>query len=106
MKGRETEGGGERGRCWRLTCGMRMQPAKCDLVVARIATRQHGVVSYAQLRGAGMSQPAVSRRAAMGRLHHLHRGVYAVGHTRLSFEGRCMAAVLALGEGAVISHLS
>ena len=41
-----------------------------------------------------------------GRLHRIHRGVYAVGHTRLSFEGRCMAAVLALGDGAVVSHRS
>jgi very-short-patch-repair endonuclease len=85
---------------------MRMQPAKCDLVVARIAGRQHGVVSYEQLRGAGMSQPAISRRTAAGRLHRLHRGVYAVGHTNLSFDGRCMAAVLALGGGAVVSHIS
>jgi very-short-patch-repair endonuclease len=85
---------------------MRMQSAKCDLVIARIAARQHGVVSYSQLRAAGMSQPTVSRRAKAGRLHAVHRAVYAVGHTKLSFEGRCMAAVLALGEGAAISHRS
>jgi very-short-patch-repair endonuclease len=85
---------------------MRMQPAKCDLVIARIAGRQHGVVSYDQLRAAGMSQPAVSRRTAAGRLHRLHRGVYAVGHTRISFDGRCMAAVLALSDRAAISHQS
>jgi very-short-patch-repair endonuclease len=39
-------------------------------------------------------------------LHRLHRSVYAVGHTQLTFEGRCMAAVLALGEGAAVSHRS
>lgn len=83
-----------------------MQLAKCDLVVARIAGRQHGVISYSQLRAAGMSQPVVSRRTTAGRLHRLHRGVYAVGHTRLSFEGRCMAAVLAFGESAAVSHFS
>ena len=82
------------------------KPAKCDLVIARIAARQHGVVSSAQLRLAGMSRPVVSKRANAGRLHRLHRGVYAVGHTRLSFEGRCTAAVLALGDGAVVSHQS
>ena len=83
-----------------------MHPAKCDLVVARIAARQHGVVSYSQLRSAGMPQPVMSKRTKAGRLHRLHRGVYAVGHTRLGFEGRCMAAALALGDGAVISHSS
>jgi very-short-patch-repair endonuclease len=85
---------------------MRNQPAKCDLVIARIAARQHGVVSLAQLRGAGMSKVAASRRTETGRLHRIHRGVYAVGHTRLTFEARCMAAVLALGVEAAISHRS
>jgi very-short-patch-repair endonuclease len=93
-------------RYWRVSCDMRNQPAKCDLVIARIAARQHGVVSLAQLRGAGMSKVAASRRTETGRLHRIHRGVYAVGHTRLTFEGRCMAAALALGDGAAISHTS
>jgi very-short-patch-repair endonuclease len=83
-----------------------MEPAKCDLVIARIAARQHGVVSYAQLRNAGMSQPVISKRTGAGRLHRIHRSVYAVGHGRLTFEGRCMAAVLALGDGAAVSHRS
>lgn len=83
-----------------------MEPAKCDLVVAEVAARQHGVVSYRQLRQAGMSQPVISRRTRAGRLHRLHRGVYAVGHTHLSFEGRCMAAALALGDNAFVSHRS
>ena len=83
-----------------------MQPAKCDLVIARIATRQHGVVRYAQLRDAGMSQPAVSRRTLASRLHRIHRGVYAVGHANLSFEGWCLAAVFAVGEGSAVSHQS
>jgi predicted transcriptional regulator of viral defense system len=43
-------------------------------------------------------------RARAGRLHSLHRGVYAVGHTALTLRGRWMAAVLALGPGAVLSH--
>ena len=97
---------GERDWSWRLTCHMGMDRAKCDLVVARIAGRQHCVVSYAQLRAAGMSQPVISKRATAGRLHRLHRGVYAVGHTKLSFEGRCMAAALAVDQDAVVSHRS
>lgn len=75
-------------------------------MVARIAARQHGVVSVEQLRAARLDKRATSRRVQSGRLHAVHRGVYAVGHTKLSFEGRCMAAVLALGEGAVVSHQS
>jgi very-short-patch-repair endonuclease len=77
-----------------------------DALLARIATNQYGVVSRAQLRTAGLSSTGVSRRVAAGRLHRIHRGVYAVGHRSLSNEGRWMAAVLAHGEGAVLSHLS
>jgi very-short-patch-repair endonuclease len=53
-----------------------------------------------------MSRDVASKRAKAGQLHRIHRGVYAVGHARLSFEGRCVAAVLALGAGAVVSHQS
>ena len=96
----------ERDRSWRLTRGMREERAKSDQVVAKIAGRQHGVVSAAQLGPAGIDKDAVTRRVKACRIHRIHRGVYAVGHTRLTFEGRCMAAVLALGEGAVVSHQS
>ena len=41
-----------------------------------------------------------------GQLHRLHRGVFALGHTRISQAGRWLAAVFALGEGAVLSHVS
>jgi very-short-patch-repair endonuclease len=85
---------------------MREKPAKADLVIARVAGRQHGVVSTAQLRSAGINYEGIRRRVAAGRIHRVHRGVYAVGHAHLSVEGRCMAAVLALGEGAAISHSS
>jgi very-short-patch-repair endonuclease len=86
--------------------GMRAKPANRDRVVARIAARQHGVVCGAQLRGAGIGHRSISRRVQAGRLYRVHRGVYAVGHTGLTFEGRCVAAVLALGAGAVASHRS
>lgn len=85
---------------------MRDQRAKADLVISRIAGRQHGVVSVEQLRRARLDKRATDRRVRTGRLHRIHRGVYAVGHTQLSFEGRCVAAVLALGDGAVVSHRS
>ena len=74
--------------------------------MAKIAALQHGVVSIEQLRWAGLTAKQVTLRVKAGRLHRLYRGVYAVGHTDLSREGRWMAAVLACGEGAVLSHTS
>jgi very-short-patch-repair endonuclease len=85
---------------------MRQKSAKRDLEIAVIAARQHGVVSRRQLLAAGIADPAVYRRVERGRLHRVHRGVYAVGHRGLSLEGRWMAAVLACGDGAVLSHTS
>ena len=72
--------------------------------IARLADEQHGVVSLAQLTGLGLSAGAVRARAAAGRLHRVYRGVYAVGRARLEVRGRRMAAVLACGPGAVLSH--
>jgi very-short-patch-repair endonuclease len=77
-----------------------------DRRIARLAERQHGVVATRQLAALGLQQRAVSYRAAAGRLHRVHRGVYAVGHTVLTANGRRMAAVLAAGPGAVLSHAS
>ncbi|MEN3283745.1 MAG: hypothetical protein V7607_4885 [Solirubrobacteraceae bacterium] len=78
-----------------------------DAVVAEVAGKQWGVVSVSQLLAAGLTRAGVVRRVRAGRLHHIHRGVYGVGHVRvLRREGRRMAAVLACGEGAVLSHAS
>ncbi len=77
-----------------------------DARVARLAAVQHGVVDYAQLRQAGLTPGAINHRVGCGRLHRLHRRVFAVGHTRLSSEGRSLAAVLSLGRGAVLTHVS
>ena len=80
--------------------------ANTDRLIASIAAKQHGVVSTRQLERAALSRPSIAKRLRAGRLHRIHRGVYAVGHTKLTFEGRCMAAALALGAGAVVSHQS
>jgi predicted transcriptional regulator of viral defense system len=77
-----------------------------EKALAEVARRQWGVVSVGQLNGLGIGRAGVTRRVRAGRLHRLHRGVYAVGHTVLRREGRWLAAVLACGEGAVLSHLS
>lgn len=77
-----------------------------DARLARLAARQYGVVSVGQLRALGFDRYAVRRRVESGRLHRLHRGVYAVGHTIVLPRGRWLAAVLACGDGAVLSHRS
>jgi very-short-patch-repair endonuclease len=74
--------------------------------LAEIAERQHGVVTAAQLRQVGLTSATIAYRARTGRLHAVHRGVYAVGHGRLSEKGRYMAAVLASGKGAALAGLS
>jgi very-short-patch-repair endonuclease len=71
-----------------------------------VALRQRGPVSHRQLRALGFSGSAIQRRVAAGYLHVIHRGVYAVGHAALGKEGRLMAAVLAGGAGALVSHRS
>jgi very-short-patch-repair endonuclease len=87
---------------------MRTEGAKSgrDAAIARIAAKQHGVVTAAQLRAVGLLPSRVADRLTAGRLHRIHRGVYAVGHPNISYAGRWMAAVLACGEGAVLSHRS
>jgi very-short-patch-repair endonuclease len=75
-----------------------------DAAVAVVASRQHGVVSFEQLIRIGLSKRQIQHRIATKRLHRVHRGVYAVGHSRLSREGRYLAAVLAAGDGAALSH--
>ena len=85
---------------------MREERVNPELQIAALAGKQHGVVSLAQLAAAGIDKSGIARRVRAGRLHRIHRGVYAVGHKGLGSEGRWMAAVLALGEGAVLSHRS
>lgn len=73
-----------------------------DTLIARLAARQHGVVARWQLAALGVGGTAIDKRVADGRLRRIHRGVYAVGP--LDRRGYWMAAVLACGEGALLSH--
>ena len=75
-----------------------------DRALAAVAGRQWGVVSVRQLRALGVGRSATTRRVQSGHLHRLYPGVYAVGHATLGREGRRLAAVLACGPGAVLSH--
>jgi very-short-patch-repair endonuclease len=77
-----------------------------DSKVAWLAGLQYGVVARCQLRELGLSDDQIDRRHARGALHRLHRGVYAVGHANVDRRGRWLAAVLASGIGAVLSHRS
>ncbi|HEU4658280.1 MAG TPA: type IV toxin-antitoxin system AbiEi family antitoxin domain-containing protein [Capillimicrobium sp.] len=79
-------------------------PHDIDHRIAALAGRQHGVVAHRQLSELGLSDRAISRRLAAGRLIPIHHGVYAVGHAALSQHGRWLAAVLACGPTAVLSH--
>jgi very-short-patch-repair endonuclease len=83
-----------------MTCKVRTPPAAG---LAELAGRQHGVVTREQLYGLGVARTTIDGWVRDGRLHRLHRGVYAVGHLAISWEGRGLAAVLAR-PGAVASH--
>ncbi len=77
-----------------------------DLEIVRISRAQNGNVTWRQLLGAGLTPDAVRARVARGQLHRLHRQVYAVSDPTLTPLARESAAVLALGDGALISHRS
>src|SRR4051812_6839399 len=81
----------------------REEPGR-ESALVDLAERQHGVVALSQLRSLGLSPSAVRSRAGRKRLHRIHRAVYAVGRPGLTKRGRWMAAVLAYGPEAVLSH--
>jgi very-short-patch-repair endonuclease len=90
----------------RVTTGRGGAGAGVDRTIADLAARQHGVVARRQLGALGIGPGRIDGRVSRGQLHPLHRGVYAVGHPVLGEDGRMLAAVLAAGEGAVLSHRS
>ena len=90
---------------------MRSTRTGAELVAARrwlaaIAARQHGLVATRQILALGFTHDWIAGAVRRGELHRIHRGVYAVGHPRLTQRGRWMAAVLACGPGALLSHRS
>jgi len=74
--------------------------------IATLARRQHGVVTLDHLAGLGLSPSAIRSRVASGRLHRVHRGVFAAGPVQLTRRGELMAAVLACGLDAVAGYRS
>lgn len=81
-------------------------PDAVGRAIEALASSQHGVVSRRQLLDLGLSEDAIARRHARRELIRLHQGVYAVGHRRLTANARELAAILACGPGAVLSHRS
>jgi very-short-patch-repair endonuclease len=73
-------------------------------IIWRLVRAQHGVIARWQLLELGLSKHAIDHRIAIGRLHRVFRGVYAVGRPELTQEGWWMAAVLACGRNAALSH--
>ncbi len=74
--------------------------------MARLATRQHGVVARWQLAEMGFGEEGIRVMLSAGRLTPMHREVFGVGHRRTDRGARWWAAVLAYGPGAVLSHRS
>lgn len=72
--------------------------------MAEVAATQYGVVTLRQLERCGLGRQAIRNRVAAGRLRRLWQGVYAFGHAELRLQGRLLAAVLACGPDAVLSH--
>jgi very-short-patch-repair endonuclease len=70
----------------------------------QLARRQHGVVARSQLLALGMPPTAIRHRLQTGRLHQVHRGVYVVGRPEVGRLAAFMAAVLACGTEARLSH--
>jgi very-short-patch-repair endonuclease len=75
-------------------------------LVAGLATRQKGPITHRQLLAAGLRHSAIGRRAEAGALHRVFHGVYLVGHEALAPLARESAALLAVGDGAILSHES
>jgi predicted transcriptional regulator of viral defense system len=81
-----------------------MERKSAQPTLAELARRQWGVVTRAQLAELRVRDRGIADWVPSGRLQRLYRGIYAVGHDRLRLEGRWLAAVLACGPGAVLSH--
>ena len=84
----------------------RTDPKVLGRSVWALTRRQNGVVTRSQLLDLGVTRSGIAHRLRIGRLHLLHRGVFAVGTPEVSRLGRWTAAVLACGGEALLSHQS
>lgn len=87
--------------------GERVSPSEeATRAIRELAERQHGVVAARQLFALGLGKGLIEHRVRTGHLLRVHRGLFAVGHGRLSRNGERLAAVLACGPDAALSHMS
>lgn len=77
---------------------------EATVAMRKLAEEQHGVVAWRQLIALGLGRGQIEARVSSGKLLPLHRGVFALGHRRIDIRGRWLAAVLACGPNAVLSH--
>ena len=77
---------------------------RIEKAIATLARTQHGYVTRWQLLHLGLGRRAIEYRVTIGSLIPVYAGVYAVGHIPLGQEANAHAAVLACGDGAVLSH--
>lgn len=89
-----------------MSHGHKVLGRRVDRAISELARKQHGVVARRQLMNAGLSSTEIGGRLRQGRLHQLHRGVYLVGHAVPPAHARDMAALLASGAHAILSHRS
>jgi hypothetical protein len=81
-----------------------MKDREATRVIRELAERQHGVVARRQLLECGLGERVNQVRSEAGVLIPIFQGVFALGHDRIGRRGRWMAAVLASGPGAALSH--
>lgn len=77
-----------------------------ERAIARVGRRQDNVITHDQLLEAGLGRGGIARRLAARWMQHMHRGVYLLGAAPPTQMARARAAVMACGEGAVLSHRS
>jgi very-short-patch-repair endonuclease len=79
---------------------------RLNAAIALVAERQHGVIALEQLLAIGLTEDEVRHRIRTGWLRPVHRRVFAVAYEPLTPEGGCWAGLLAVGNDAVLSHVS
>ena len=100
---------GEESEAWTIYDVGRRKSARPlpEAAISALFARQYAVASVEQLNDLGLGPRATQHRVATGRLYRIHQGVYALTRSSLlTREGRWLAAVLACGPGAVLSHRS
>jgi len=85
---------------------MARQNRTVERLIARIASAAHGVITWAEMRAAEISEDEISHRVKVGALIPEYRGVYRVGHQAPSTEAHYMGAVKACGPGALLCGLA